>query len=672
MKVSTYSLQLFYTLLFTISLYIPSFAHNGKIAYAEPLGKIKIDGNLVDWPINSKKYPVSVFIGGESKPRGGSDFSAFFQVGYRLDNHSLYIAFTLADNDFIEDSSANPRFDSQDGFELCVDGRHLSSGSGVASFMYSKTLHNTNNAFFDPFAKGLSWDKMEVAQVVKGNVRTCEWRINFGNELTVGKSIGLDFQFFDLDKDKTFSILGWGKGGYKFQTPGSLGDIVIVPAAQKLADVSGKVTLEGNSNVPMPGKVRFTAENKKLMIDAELDSTGNYAATVPVGKYSLTIPDTIFQKDPKLYLISSKSATSVTARAGQKVIADNITIAGREAPDLLPEKGVLLDFNTESGKVVDNFVETYQKYYGIPGISLALIKDGKVVYHKVSGEKNPATHEKVDDNTLFEAASVTKPVFSLAVQRLAERGVIDLDKPLYLYLPYPDIAYDERYKLITAKHVLTHRTGFPNWRYMNEDGKLNIMFTPGTSYNYSGEGFEYLKLVIEKITGKKIEQVLKEEVIDPIGLYHTYFSGNDTLKATKSNGHFNMMPTPVDMPEAPGMAWSMHTEAKIFTRFMLYLLEQKGLKPSTYDSMFTKHSEFKIDPGDELPRYPDYMGMSLEIRETPFGKTFGHGGNNGDFLCHFEVYKDLKAGYVVFTNSNTSYPLLKVLREFFVEGKWKK
>ena len=119
------------------------------------------------------------------------------------------------------------------------------------------------------------------------------------------------------------------------------------------------------------------------------------------------------------------------------------------------------------------------------------------------------TGDKVDSNTLFEAASITKPVFAFAVQRLAERGVIDLDKPLWLYLPYPDIAYDERYKLITAKHVLTHRTGFPNWRSMNESGKLDIKFTPGTDYGYSGEGFEYLKMVVEKITGKKVEQVLQ-------------------------------------------------------------------------------------------------------------------------------------------------------------------
>jgi hypothetical protein len=129
------------------------------------------------------------------------------------------------------------------------------------------------------------------------------------------------------------------------------------------------------------------------------------------------------------------------------------------------------------------------------------------------------------------------------------------------------------------------------------------------------------------------------------------------------------MPNYDQLPDAPGMAWSMHTEARVFTRFMLHLLNEKGLSGETYANMLRKHSEFKFDPGDEKPKYPSYMGVSLEIRETPFGKTFGHGGNNGDFTCHFEVYKDLKAGYAIFTNSNTSWPLLENMRKFFVEGK---
>ena len=255
------------------------------------------------------------------------------------------------------------------------------------------------------------------------------------------------------------------------------------------------------------------------------------------------LPDPYFQSGDTIYSSIQKKPLRVTAKAGQKMAVEKIIISGDPVPHLIPEKGVLHDFNSSAAKQVDGFIETYQKYHNIPGVSLALIKDGKLVYHKTYGVKNTFTGEKVDSNTLFEAASVTKPVFSFAVQRLAERGMIDLDKPLYLYLPYPDIAYDERYKLITARHVLTHRTGFPNWRWMNNDGKLDIQFTPGTSYNYSGEGFEYLKMVVEKITGKKVEQVLKEEVLDPVGLYHTFFSRNDSLKQMVATGHYDMIPT---------------------------------------------------------------------------------------------------------------------------------
>ena len=155
------------------------FAHNGSVAYAYPLGKITIDGNFSDWPKDAYKYKI-----GENpsdfKPKNASDFSGFFQVGYRLENHSLYLAFTVTDDSFIEDTSENVRWNTQDGLELSIDARHLLSGSGVASFMYSKKLRNTNNAFYDPFAKNANWDIMEVVMVKKGNTRFYEWRISYG------------------------------------------------------------------------------------------------------------------------------------------------------------------------------------------------------------------------------------------------------------------------------------------------------------------------------------------------------------------------------------------------------------------------------------------------------------------------------------------------------------
>lgn len=646
-----------------------SFAHNGSVAYAYPLGKIKVDGDFTDWPADAVKYKIGRNLS-DTKPLNESDFSGFFQLGYRLDNHSLYIAFTITDDSFIEDTSQNVQWNTQDGLELSIDARHLLSGSGVASFMYSKKLRNTNNAFYDPFAKNATWDIMEVAMVTKGNTRFYEWRIKLGDELAIGKSIGLDFHVFDKDADGSFSYNAWGKGAAKYMNPNSLGDIIPLAANQKLATLAGQVSWNQPMTAHLPGEVRIiNIQNRKLWLETELDSTGNYSVPLPAGKYEVMLPEAYLHNGDTVYAIGFVTPMTVSVKAGQQTTAPHMIIPASVAPDLIPAKGVLHNFSAANPGEVDRFIETYRQYYNIPGVSLALIKDGQLVYNKTYGVKNTMTGEKVDENTLFEAASVTKPVFAFAVQRLAERKVIDLDRPLYLYLPYKDIEYDDRYKLMTARHVLTHRTGFPNWRSMNQDGKLDLKFTPGTSYNYSGEGFEYLKMVIEKITGKKVEQVLQEEVIEPIGLYHTFFSKNDSLQRMVAYGHFDGLPSNNDLPETPGMAYSMHTEAKIFTRFMLYMLEQKGLKLETYDSMFTKHSDFTYEPGDEKPPYPTYMGESLEIRESPFGKSFGHGGNNGDFKCTFEVYKDLKMGYVVFTNSNTSDALLGAMRRFLVEGK---
>lgn len=648
---------------------VHSFAHNGSVAYAYPLGRITVDGDLSDWPKSATRYMIAVHPS-DTKPKNESDFSGFFQLGYSLDSQSLYLAFTVTDDDFIEDTSKNVRWNTQDGLQVSIDARHLLSGSGVAAFIYSEKFRYADNAFYDPFASAATWDIMEVAVVRKGSTRFYEWRIKLGNEMEVGKSIGFDFNVFDKDQDGSFSWSSWGRGVSKYMNPNSLGDVVFLPAGAKLSNISGKSSWDKQTAAKLPGLIRLRdPEQPKLWLTAGVDSLGNYAVAVPEGKYQISLPEPYFQSEGKLYAISQKAPLTVVAKPGQKSVAPDLIISSTPVPDLIPDKGVLLDFTASSAGEVDRFIETYRDYYGIPGVSLALIKDGKVVYHKTYGVRNTMTGEKVDDETLFEAASITKPVFAFAVERLAERGVINLDKPLYEYLPYKDIEHDERYKLITARHVLTHRTGFPNWRSMNPDGKLNLKFTPGTAFNYSGEGFEYLKLVVEKITGKKVEQVLQEEVIAPIGLYHTFFSKNDSLQRMVAYGHFDRRPSKNDLPESPGMAYSMHTEAMVFTKFALYLLEQKGLKPETYDTILSKHSEYNFDDWPRKPTVPTYMGMSLEIRETPFGKTFGHGGNNGDFKCKFEVYKDQKMGYAIFTNSNTSDELLQNLRKFLVEGR---
>jgi hypothetical protein len=94
------------------------------------------------------------------------------------------------------------------------------------------------------------------------------------------------------------------------------------------------------------------------------------------------------------------------------------------------------------------------------------------------------------------------------------------------------------------------------------------------------------------------------------------------------------------------------------------------LSATTYNNMLSEHSQYDYEEaGEEKPKYKEYMGESFAVRDSPFGMVFGHGGNNGDFRCTFEVYKDLKMGYAIFTNSSTAYPLLEKMKSFLVEGK---
>ena len=121
----------------------------------------------------------------------------------------------------------------------------------------------------------------------------------------------------------------------------------------------------------------------------------------------------------------------------------------------------------------------------VPGISMAVVQDGQIFWKKTFGVRSRDTNEPVDEDTMFEAASLTKTVTAYAAMRLVERDELDLDRPLFEYHPnneYPQLAKDERYKKITARLVLTHTTGLPNWggQFIHE---------PGKQYAYSGEGY---------------------------------------------------------------------------------------------------------------------------------------------------------------------------------------
>src|SRR5215468_2276665 len=164
----------------------------------------------------------------------------------------------------------------------------------------------------------------------------------------------------------------------------------------------------------------------------------------------------------------------------------------------------------------------------VPGLSIALIRDRTTYWVHSFGVRDAKSGQPVTEETIFEAASLSKPVFAYAVLKLVDQGKLDLDTPLTHYWPSDspysiDPANDPRLQQITARIVLSHRTGFPNWR---PDGKpLTIYFAPGSRFSYSGEGYVYLQRTVERIESKPLNQIMQEIVFAPLGMNDsTYIS----------------------------------------------------------------------------------------------------------------------------------------------------
>ena len=218
---------------------------------------------------------------------------------------------------------------------------------------------------------------------------------------------------------------------------------------------------------------------------------------------------------------------------------------------------------------------------GIPGLSMAVVQNGRVVWAGAFGTINDSAQTPLNAGTIFEAASLSKPVFAYMVLRLADRGEFDLDRPLYEMLEYPRLAHDERYKRITARIVLSHGTGLPNWG----GEKLTLQFDPGTEYGYSGEGFVFLQKTIERVTGRSLDELARREVFEPLGMtrssyvWQERFAGN---AAYAKNWLWQVAPANRYTQAEANAAASLLTTATDYAQFVAAVLTGRGLSPAMW------------------------------------------------------------------------------------------
>jgi CubicO group peptidase (beta-lactamase class C family) len=294
----------------------------------------------------------------------------------------------------------------------------------------------------------------------------------------------------------------------------------------------------------------------------------------------------------------------------------------------------------------------------VPGLSMAVIKEGQIFWNKAFGVRSRETSEPVDENTMFEAASLTKTVTAYAAMRLVERKELDLDRPLFEYFPdkvYPKLAKDERYKKITARLVLTHTTGLPNWGN-------RLMRDPGKQYAYSGEGFLYLGRTIEEISGMSLQDFAQKEIFDPLGMPHTSYVWKETYAANGACGHDRHGTVhALRKRTLPNGGASLLTTAKDYATFICALLNAQGLSAETIDRMTSSQVQVTVNRNTAELFENVFWGLGWGVQPGNTGFGFWHWGDNGDLRAYTVTYKDRREGFVYFSNSNSGLAIAEAI-----------
>jgi len=323
-------------------------------------------------------------------------------------------------------------------------------------------------------------------------------------------------------------------------------------------------------------------------------------------------------------------------------------------------------------------------HYGVPGISVAVLRDGEVAWAQGWGTADRETGAPVTSETLFQAASISKPVAALAALSLVEEGSLSLDEPIGAYLtgwrlPENEFTADSA---VTLRHLLTHSagttvSGFPGYRkdqpYQGTEGEgermvatnaevldgrgntdpVRVDKVPGTSWRYSGGGYTVMEQAVEDVTGVPFEEAARRRVLEPAGMVHsTYAQPLPRHRWTEAARAHDVGGEELDgewhtYPEqAAAGLWTNPTDLLTLSAHLLAILrgeEPAGvLSRSMLEAALTPHQ-----PGEE--RYQGWgLGFSLDDAEGT--ETFGHGGSNAGFKAQWTVHRASGDGIAVMTN----------------------
>ena len=296
-----------------LSLLAPSAeADNGALTMAYPLPRIEVDGQLNDWPAEIQQVPIELEYNGGAKPEP-TDFEAFFRVGYRMEDRSLYVALQVRDDSHVVHEARG--WDAQDSHILYIDPTHSPRGSGPWLFSAmgeQMSLMGLENGW-DPQVAEAPREGVQVAVKRVGDRTTYEWRVPLGEALVPGRSLGLDHLVTDRDADdegNTSTMMLWGPIGGKSRGASRLGDVVLAESPETLGTLRGRVRWQAKGPEAIPEGVRLTSlDRDDLFVHLRADDQGFYEVRLPAGHYAVSSPFKNFGDDHGVIYVIDRSVS---------------------------------------------------------------------------------------------------------------------------------------------------------------------------------------------------------------------------------------------------------------------------------------------------------------------------------------------------------------------------
>jgi len=318
----------------------------------------------------------------------------------------------------------------------------------------------------------------------------------------------------------------------------------------------------------------------------------------------------------------------------------------------------------------ENRVKEIMDRATVSGLGCVILNDGHIVYSKTFGFRDKETGVALDDGSVFNAASFSKTVFAYLVVLLAEDGLIDLDRPIHEYLGkpipeydnYSDLAGDDRWREITGRMVLSHSSGFPNWRFLTEEQRLGFIFDPGTRFSYSGEGIQLLQMVVEEIVGKDLESLATEKVFGPIGMSDSSFVWQPSYEHVFALPHNEFgWAGNTKRRSIPAAAGSMTTTVVDYGRFLeAVMARERGREygdlamtdtviPVTSERMLGPRAQRDGDPGDGVSIS---WGLGWGLFDCSVGRAFFHTGHDLGEQNYTVSFLEQGIGVALLSNSD--------------------